>query len=196
VCRIGPAIAEELVAARPLHGITELEAVRYVGDSTVQHMLGRDGSTCASKGSVASEWCGLAEAECSCDGAETDPVEPESPNAYVITSSAADGMAMFAAETFYLANADFIWEEFCQGAYNHDMGYNESDVINYCEYFVTERYYPAVSEASMELIGGSYADEASARAAVAEWAEELFLENIDGWLGIFDQELFDLLADG
>ncbi|RMH42943.1 MAG: hypothetical protein D6689_06545 [Deltaproteobacteria bacterium] len=67
VCRVGVETAEAIVAARPIRTIGQLEQVKFVGDATLRHMLGRDSYLCSLQGSVFDEWCGRPDAHCACE---------------------------------------------------------------------------------------------------------------------------------
>lgn len=73
VCGIGEAIATDIVAARPLHALDELDGVPYVGPSALHRMLGDEGWDCVTRATVAEVWC-VHDDACVCDtGAETEP---------------------------------------------------------------------------------------------------------------------------
>jgi len=66
VCGIGPSIAADIIAARPMRGVKEFDAVPYIGAATLQGILGRDGYGCETQGSIFEEWCSL-DGTCTCD---------------------------------------------------------------------------------------------------------------------------------
>ena len=77
VCNVGPAMAAEIEAARPVRNTTEIGAIKYISGHALWGFVGLEGWGCATKGSVAEEWCGEAEAECVCDtGTVPAPTEP------------------------------------------------------------------------------------------------------------------------
>ncbi len=181
VCRVGPEMARLIEQARPIRSVAELAAVRYVGDATLRHMVGQDGYLCPLQGSVFEEWCGLADASCACEPADDEV-------GFVLDEDAATGFAEELAGVFYADNADFVWEEYCEAAYDH-ASYDQADAQAACDPYVSERFFIASIQAALGLAGTRYADEDAARTAIAELVDVVFFANVDDWMAGFEAAL-------
>ncbi len=187
VCRIGSKTAGAIIDARPFSSLAELQGVRNIGPTTIEYLLGTSGYSCSTKGSVLQEWCGVDGAQCWCGAGSA-------PSGYVLDEDAATGWAEEAAGVFYFDNADYAWEEYCESAYDHNLGYDQVDVQNFCDRFVQERFYIAAINAGLDLAGTSYADEDSARQAIIDMVEPLFLAQAPGWMLDFEAALIAFLG--
>ena len=144
-----------------------------------------DGYACATKGSVGDEWCGLDGARCWCsDGA----------GGYVLDEDAATAYGEEFGGVFYYDNADFVWEEYCEAAYDHDLGYDQIDVQEFCDRYVSERYFIAMIDAALALAGTAYDDEDAARAAIEGLAEPVFFAGVGDWMSGFQDALVAFLG--
>jgi len=185
VCQIGNKTAEAIEAARPIDSLDDLLAVRNIGEETLKTLLGVPGFSCSTKGSVIDEWCGEDGAACYC----STGVEP--PTGFVLDEDAASNWAEEAAGEWYFDNADYAWEEWCQGNYD-ESAYDEFDAMNFCERYVLERFIPAAITAAIALAGTSYADEDTAQQAVIDLVKDIF--RAAAWMGDFEAALIDYLG--
>lgn len=64
VCQVGPVVASNIAAYRPIHSLLQLDLVPYVTGSQLRGMLGT--TTCTTEGDVDAEWCALSGADCTC----------------------------------------------------------------------------------------------------------------------------------
>jgi hypothetical protein len=112
----------------------------------------------------------------------------------VLDEDAATGFAEEAGGVFYSDNADYVWEEHCEVAYDHNLGYDQIQVQEFCDIFVSERYFRAVIDAALKLAGTSYVDEDAARAAIFALAEPTFFDQVDGWMVDFQAALIEYLG--
>jgi DNA uptake protein ComE-like DNA-binding protein len=73
VCHVGPTVAARIAAARPLTTIAELDAIPLIGSHALYAFTDHPLFACATKGSVADEWCDEPGASCVCEGAPPAP---------------------------------------------------------------------------------------------------------------------------
>lgn len=174
VCGVGPSIAQSIVAARPLRSAEDLLEVPRIGNTTLFKILGKENQSCASQGSVAEEWCGLADAACLCGGGT-------GAGSFFLDEDAAFSLTEETAGQFYWDNSDTIWEEYCQGNYDESQGYDEQAVMQVCDQYLGERYFVAAFEGATVLVGIDYGTEDAALDAVAEYVEAVFFDQVDAW---------------
>jgi DNA uptake protein ComE-like DNA-binding protein len=107
VCGVGASIATDIVAARPMHDVAELDAVSYVGPTLLNRLVGTDGYTCFTRDTVAEAWC---DEDGACQCAETEP-PVETPEA---VDTVIDELAQLPADIQAAVNALVERTDWCE----------------------------------------------------------------------------------